>query len=554
MNKMKHRMIALLCVSALAVSSAGYAVQAQTETAKVNAVVSEVSKHSDTEEKKHVDLLRIGTTQTQEVFSGYQTVGAFGKMLYNSFTHANLLETDENGKIQPGFIQTWEFNDDRTEMTFTFPTDVEWHDGTPVTGEDVVFTFQDMINNHKNNLTDIELLDDHTAKLTFSEPAGLKFLNSLTITAVLLPKHIWEGKDLETYTGEDAVIGCGPYMFESYDIDAQTSYYEAVDDYFKGELTVDAVSIRTYTSQDALLMALANDEIDAIYDYSNPIDPSLLASIEENPDINLGMSDNTGNYQLAFGCNTSPCDDIYFRKAVVNAIDYTMTAFVINDEYGQIPSLGIIAPPNMGFDDSLPLVEQNIEAANSALDEGGYKDIDGDGMREMPDGSQMDVMITMQYGVRPEMFNRLYEVISEDLANVGIRTHLDEESVRNRDVWMNHQQEADYELYLGICTTGVAPFSSAYRYLLADSGLAAATYAGEEMNQAYMAAINAVDEDAYISAIQKVQQLNTTEYAGTALCWDKAFYPYRIDKIEGWVNYPAWGAINNKTWYNLYSK
>lgn len=543
------RIITFLCAVVIAFSAAGCTSSKTSTSSEENS-----SFVSETTSSQHVKLLRIGTTQTQEIFSATQTTGAFGKMLYNSFTHANLLETDENGKIQPGFIQTWEFNEEHTEMTFTFPTDVTWHDGTPVTGEDVVFTFQDMINNKKNNLTAIELIDDHTAKLTFSEPAGLKFLNSLTITSVLLPKHIWEGKDMETYTAEDAAIGCGPYQFVSYDADAQTSYYKAVEHYFKGELTVDEVSIRTYSGQDALLMALANDEIDAIYDYSNPVDPSLLTSIKKEKNIDLGMSDNTGDYQLAFGCKTTPCDDVNFRKAVVNAIDYTMTASVINGEYGQIPSLGIIAPPNLGFDENLPELKQDIDAAKEALDEGGYQDVDGDGMREMPDGSEMDVMITLQYGVRPEMFNRLYEVISEDLANVGIQTHLDEESVRNRDVWMGHQQEGDYELYIGICTTGVAPFSSAYRYLLADSGLAAGTYPGEKMNQFYLEAMNAPDEASYAEAIQKVQQLNTTEYAGTALCWDKAFFPYRTDKYEGWVNYPAWGVINNKTWYQLHTK
>lgn len=502
----------------------------------------------------HVALLRIGTTQTQDVFSGAQTVGAFGKMLYNSFTHANLLEWDENGEIQPGFITSWTFSDDGQEMTFTYPTDVTWHDGEPVTGEDVVFTFQPMVDQNRQNVTGIELLGEGEAKLTFSAPVGLRFLNSLTITSVLEPKHIWEGQDMDTYVGEDAVIGCGPYRFVSYDKDAQTSYYEAVENYFKGELTVDSVSIRTYTGQEALVMALVNDEIDVIYDYSNPVDPTLIETILGSDAVDAGMSDNTGDYQLAFGCKTSPADDVFFRKAVVYAIDYVMTASVVNGAYGDIPGLGIIAPPNLGFDDSIPALAQDQDAANAALDEGGYLDVDGDGLRELPDGEPMDVMITMQNGVRPEMFMRLYEVISEDLAAVGIRTHLDDESVRNRDAWMGHMSEGDYELYLGICTTGVAPFSSAYRYLLASSGLAAGTYTGEEMNAAYQDAMNATDTAAYVEAIGRVQQLNTEEFVGTALCWDKAFFPYRVDKYEGWINYPAWGAINNKTWYTLTEK
>lgn len=501
----------------------------------------------------HVELLRIGTTQTQEVFSGWQTVGAFGKMLYNSFVFANLFEWDEHNEVQPGFIQSWEFSEDGKTLTITFPTNVTWHDGEAVTAEDVEFTFQ-MLNENKNlGIVSMEFPDDHTGVLTFENPVGMKLLNSLTITAVLIPKHIWEGKDLETYVGEDAVIGCGPYKFVSYDQDAQTSYYESVGTYFKGEVMVDKVSIRTYTGQDALVMALAADEIDAIYDYSNPVDPTLVETLTSNSSVNTGMSNNTGDYQLSFGCNSAPMNDLAFRKAVINAIDYEMTASVINGEYGEIPSLGIIPPSNLGFDDTIPRLEQNVDAANAALDEGGYLDVDGDGMREMPDGSEMDIMITMQYGVRAEMFARLYEVISEDLAQVGIKTTLDEESVRNRDVWMAHMNDADFDIYLGICTTGVAPFSTAYHYLLASSRLAAGTYAGEAINEAYQEALAAKTTQEYVAAIKQVQQYNTEEYAGTALCWDKAFFPYRTDKITGWVSYPAWGAINNQTWYTLHA-
>lgn len=533
------RIVSLMLVLMLAIAACG----SQAITAA--AVAPEASAGS------HVELLRIGTTQTQEVFSGWQTVGAFGKMLYNSFVFSNLFEWDDHSNVQPGFIQTWEFSDDGKQMTITFPTNVTWHDGVPVTAEDVEFTFQLLNDNKKLGITEMEFPDDHTGILTFENPVGMKLLNSLTITAVLMPKHIWEGKDPETYVGEDAVIGCGPYRFVSYDADAQTSYYESVGEYYKGDVTVDKVSIRTYTGQDALVMALSRGEIDAIYDYSNPVDPSLVETLANNSDVDVGMSDNIGDYQLSFGCKKAPMDDLAFRKAVIYAIDYEMTASVVNGEYGEVPSLGIIPPSNLGFDDSIPKLKQDVDAANAALDEGGYLDVNGDGYREMPDGSEMNIVITMQNTVRAEMFARLYEVISEDLKAVGIQTTLDEESVRNRDVWMSHMQKGDFDIYLGICTTGVAPFSTAYLYLLDSSRLAAGTYAGEKINADYQEALAATTSEEYVDAIKRVQQDNTEDFAGTALCWDKAFFPYRTDKMTGWVNYPAWGVINNQTWYTL---
>ena len=40
------------------------------------------------------------------------------------------------------------------------------------------------------------------------------------------------------------------------------------------------------------------------------------------------------------------------------------------------------------------------------------------------------------------------------------------------------------------------------------------------------------------------------QVVGLALCWDKAYFPYRTDHYEGWTNFPGWGVINYKTWFS----
>lgn len=202
------------------------------------------------------------------------------------------------------------------------------------------------------------------------------------------PKHIWENIDApKDYRGEDAVIGCGPYRFVSLDEDAQTSYYEAVSDTYLGrEVTVKKVSLRSFDSNDALVMALRNGEIDAMYSYASPIPATMASSITGVEHVEPGMSDNTGSYMIMFGFRKGPTDDLNFRKAVTLSLDYELLADAIGGEDARYP-VGVIAPPNLGYDETLPKLEQNLEAAKAALDEGGYLDVDGDGYREMPDGS-----------------------------------------------------------------------------------------------------------------------------------------------------------------------
>ena len=61
---------------------------------------------------------------------------------------------------------------------------------------------------------------------------------------------------------------------------------------------------------------------------------------------------------------------------------------------------------------------------------------------------------------------------------------------------------------------------------------------------------NAAHSDAQ-EILSKAKAIADEQVVGLALCWDKAYFPYRTDQYEGWNNYPGWGAINNSTWYTL---
>lgn len=522
--------------------------------------VSESSTESLPEESPEATQLRIGTTSPQEAFSILLTNGAVGRMNYNSFTNLSFLQWDENNQLAPNFMQTWEFAEDGLSLTFTFPTDLFWHDGLPVTSEDVQFSLEYAVNTMSAGqpMTGCEIVDDHTVKILFSEPAGLSFLTGMSSTGnnskVVMPKHIWENvEDYENYLEADAIIGCGPYKFVSLDKDAQIAYYEAVDyPYFKGEIKVKEVSVKTYDNNDALLMALANGEIDAIYNYSNGIEPAMLDIISNVPEVDPGMSDNTANYMINFGCDTDPCGDVNFRKAVAYALDYPLMAETTGGEYAQISGWGIIPPPNKAFDASLPKMEQDQEESKRILDEAGYLDVDGDGFRELPDGTPMDVMVTVNSGVKMEMYGRIFEIMKQDMEDVGVKIHFDEEAANNAEVLNQRRNEpGQCEISLLQCTTGVAPFGSAYRYLLSSSNMAVGTCPDEAMNTSYQEAMNAKDYDTYDRFMTEVQQRNAEVVAGIAISWDKAFFPYRTDSFEGWINYPGWGVINGQTWYNI---
>ena len=551
------RLASLLLASALALTAAGCAGQnpaASTQSGPPEAVESGKSSVA------YVEELRIGTTAAIDGANVMTENGIFGKLNYNAVVTAPFVVTDENGKVQPFFMTGWELSGDLNTITATFATDqgLTWHDGEPVTMDDVVFTFQYLIDrksSYCSGLTEVEAVNETTATLTLTDGKAFTMLNSMANFVTLRPEHVWskvEGEYAE-YTGEDAAIGCGPYKLTGVDEEAQSMTLEAVSDTYMGqELTVRKLTVRTYDSHDALVMALRSGEVDAMYDYSNSLNATMVDSITGVEGLDPGMSDNPGNYQLVFGFNEQPTDDLIFRKAVRAALDYELLRVTIGGEDGQIPHAGSVAPPNKCFDGSLPELAQDVDEANTLLDEGGYVDADGDGWRDMPDGSELNVLITPQYNkTRQALYLRIAEVLKTNLEAVGVQTTMDEESVRNSDHATEVRKQGTYELYIGYTSPGVAMYDTAFMYMIGDNDNNRwGTCLLPEFVAAYEAKKTAGSYEAYNAAMKELQALADEQVVGLALCWDKAYFPYRTDHYEGWTNFPGWGVINYKTWFS----
>ncbi|MEG0378116.1 MAG: ABC transporter substrate-binding protein, partial [Eubacterium sp.] len=294
----------------------------------------EDSGQQNTSGTNHVEVLKIGTTYKNDGYSAMNSESAYGRLNYQSFSQLSLWRFDEEGKLtgDGSFFKNWEISDDNTQLTLHFDPlgKLKWHDGQPVTIEDVLFTFDYYKQQNKTlflKIASIEKVSDTSIRLNFDDSYAFGFMNEATLSYYLLPKHIWESvKESDKYTEANAAIGCGPYQFVSEDKDAQTSYYEAVADYPLGELTVDKVELKSYDKQDALLMAMQNGEIDAMYGYSASLDTTLLPTIEADENIDKGESLNTATYQIVFGFNKNPTKDLAFRKAARYALDYELLA------------------------------------------------------------------------------------------------------------------------------------------------------------------------------------------------------------------------------------
>ena len=509
--------------------------------------------------KRPLDTLFVGTTMPQTTFSIASQDGAFGRMNYNAFVQATLVDRDEQNQVLPDMATAWEISEDNRAITFTLAEGIRWHDGTALTLDDVKFTFDLLKKNPSSSLgrllERVEYLDDRRFRLYFTESAAFGFLQDKAGSFFFYPKHIWEKVEVPSkYRGEDAAIGCGPYRLTGIDLETNRSFYEAVPDHFRGPVGVPKVIVQSYTSQEAMLADLRTGQIDAVYDYSRPIRPTLVSFIAGRPDVALGRSLNRGNHMLVFGFHRYPTSDIHFRQAVSYALRYELMVQTIAGKEGKVAGRGVISPGNMGFDPSLERLQYAPERAEEILTQSGFSDRDGDGWRELPNGTAMDVGITLLSTKRNnDLTLRMAEIIQTDLRQVGIRTHVDLETMRNEEIWRERViNKQDYELFIGYNTTGIARFETAAFYFMPkETGYPWGTWHDERFIQTYRRLIGSHDEAAYVKNAKELQRLLAKELPAISLGWDSVYYPYRTDRFFGWVYYPAWGVINPKTWHNI---
>ena len=203
----------------------------------------------------------------------------------------------------------------------------------------------------------------------------------------------------------------------------------------------------------------------------------------------------------------------------------------------------------------MPVNHRDLDEAARILDEAGYIDVDGDGFRELPDGGEMSIRIGLQSTT--DFYKRNAEIIQTNLAEAGIRGVVDEKTIADADYRTAQRMNGEYELWLSMTTVGMAAWGGVAHYAAAvtiTSGQRFGTYADPEYLAAYDAMSKSTNYDEYIAAFSDIQRMNSEDVPVVVLAIMSTFFPYRNDAITGWIDYPAWGVINCKTWYNAVAR
>lgn len=340
-----------------------------------------------------------------------------------------LVDLDPDGKPVPVLATGWESTPDGKTITFKLREGVKWHDGKPFTSADVQYSALELWRKHLNFSTALQLYleavdtpDAHTAVFRYSRPIPLNLvLRALADLGYVVPRHVYEGTNLQENPANNAPIGTGPFKFVEY-VRGQHIIAERNPDYWrKGFPYLDRIVWRVITDRSAAAAALEAGEVQ-ISSYSNLAltdidrlskDPRFIVSTK-------GSEANSFNNTLEFNFRNPIIADLRVRRAIAHAINVQF--FIDNFLYGQGKlATGLIPSSSPAFHPagSKPPTPYDLKRAEALLDEAGYKR-DANGQR---------FALTLVHINNSEDVPRFATFIQQSLAEVGIKV-----DVKNNDL------------------------------------------------------------------------------------------------------------------------
>lgn len=326
-------------------------------------------------------------------------------------------------------VESSESNEDCTVWTITLKEGLCWNDGTPVTSSDLLFTAKYGVENHIGffdsyyGLVDFEAsscIDEQTAQFVLTS-GNVNFWNGAGFWIPIMRESEWSTvTDPSTYQYSGA--GYGPYYVSEwvdgeYVVLERNPYFTLANDGVGAY--IDEVVFRVYTDENAMVLALQNGEIDVC---ANFLGASSVSQLQTNPAYQIDSVGSLGYAFISFSQTNELLQDVVVRKAIAMSCD--RDALVNVAMLGAATAMNTPVSPVYGefVASDIRQPAYDTAAAGALLEENGYVDTDGDGIRESASGEPLSFTIT--YKSTLTNVDGVMSILKAGMAETGIELKL----------------------------------------------------------------------------------------------------------------------------------
>ena len=404
---------------------------------------------------------------------------------------------------EPRIAESYEISDDGLDYTFHLRDDVTFHDGTPVTADDVVFSIElykasEYQGSQISMLSSVEATDEHTAVCHLDAPYS-PFLQGIC-SPMIASKAYYESSEDDFVNNP---IGTGPYKFVSR-AKGSNIKLEANEDYYRGAPEIKEVTFEVIPDSSTKAIALQTGEVNFA-----EIDSATKPQLEANPAITIAEVPTSAFSYIAMNTEKEPFNDVKVRQAINYAIDRDNLVAVCYDGEAEVNS-NICAKERFGYSDDQFQYTYDPEKAKELLAEAGI---------ETP-YDLGEILVA-------EKYSNLATVIQNDLKAVGLDVTI---SVKEFNSYISDLQNGSYGITAlnmtleGDTQTLEMAFTSDYIGIANN-----ARYSDEEMDKLFEQARTETDNDKRAEIFNEIFTKAQDEAIYAVMCNPMTLYAYNSD-------------------------
>ncbi len=382
-------------------------------------------------------------------------------LLVSTKMFESLLMYDFELNPKPHLAESWQVSPDGKTYTFKLRRDVKWHDGKPLTADDVVFTFGEyLIEVHPRmkvvfQKVKVAKVDDYTVEFRLEEPFG-PLIRSFGIGTEIVPAHLYKGTDFRKNPNNAKPVGTGPFKFKEWKRGEYLHLVRNGDYWRKGLPYLDEIYYRLVPDAASRAIAIESQQLHlATQNDLELLDVNRLSKLPYVSVTTKGWEWGSPIVWIEMNHRRAPFGDKRFRQAVMYALDRKFIRDTIFQTYAKVAT-GPVHSSSPFYEPNVPTYDFNPAKAEALLDEMGLK--------RGADGVRTTVkLLGLPYG---EMWNRAAEYTRQALRKVGVEVVLEPSDAAG---WSDRTRNWDFDMTMYFLTTLSDPALGVSRTFMSDN-------------------------------------------------------------------------------------
>ncbi|MGO1974781.1 MAG: ABC transporter substrate-binding protein [Propionibacteriaceae bacterium] len=439
-----------------------------------------------------------------------------------------VVASDDGQEIEPGLAEEWEQSEDKLTWTFQLREGVTFHNGDPLTADDVKFSIDRATDPEmpfgslNEQIESVEAPDETTVVVTTKVPWAPLPADLALFANSIVPTD-FAGLSEEEFA--EKPIGSGPFKFDSWTRGQSLKVVKNADYWEEGKPYLDSVTFNTVPDANTRAQQVVGDQAQI-----NEFPPySTIEGLRTTPNVQVETFDSSKINYINVNHREAPLNDVHVRRALSMALDRESMIDAVT--YGNAQqATTFMSPALWGHDPEIEGLQFDVEAAKAELAKSEHS------------GGDLSIEMTISSGDPDD--SAIAQIAQEAFAQIGVEltiNPLDPATARE------NRANGNFELITAYATTDITDPDQMVGFLVRGGNRINSGYANDELDAAASKAAQTEDRAEREELYSQIQQIATDEVAVIPLYYSPAVFSFS-DSVKGFKTTAVGSYTLRDTW------